>query len=176
MTGPRQKRESKVKSFFGKFKGSSTKAKEEKERKELENPTLTKGEKAAEAAETTAAEGRAGDGKALVAEPSNDMTTTGTAGVIARDNSPSPRAVSPVSATESARIFESDPPGGVSEELRGRAGRESALSNDNEDFEEAKDKFDEDDGGLKAPEAVAGSRLGKDESPARSSSKFQEEL
>ena len=62
-----------------------------------------------------------------------------------------------------------------SEGVRGRGRRSMGKSDSNDDeFEEAKDKFDESD--LAVPQTMTGRTSQGDSSPARTSSKFMEEL
>lgn len=70
------------------------------------------------------------------------------------------RSISPPTPRDSAEM------------ARGRA-RQSATS-DNDEFEEAKDQFDADD--LAVPQTMTGRTSQGDNSPARTSSKFTEEL
>lgn len=164
-TGPKTKRDSRVKSLLGKFKRSSTKAEEEKQKQEEEeNHSPSKGERAAEeaaklkggpapavdAGEAKTSADTDADKNDLYSAPSNanvnepsNTTTTG-APTLPNPIASRSRSVSPISAptSPSAKAFVSPPEGaGVSEELRGRVVSSGSRPSGDE-FEEAMDRFD----------------------------------
>jgi len=171
------RRDSRVKGFFGKFRRSS-----QIQSKVNATTSTTKRDTAASGgAQTFESQNGAralGSGRPFTSE-GTAVASNGTGVGLAQtrvDNNgglysePSNEGVAP-KGKERQRLSDVSAVSNEAELKRGRTGRSDDSS---EEFEEARDKFDDDK--LAAPGTGFASHSKEDESPARASSKFQEEL
>ena len=156
------KRDSRVRSWLGKLKRSS-----KHNRSSSFESGATESSTSAKGGEKDDKEGEAGLCSHFQ-EATHDEKEDGTSGAFDKDKmggreepeKEKERSISPPTPRDSAEM------------VRGREdNRASLLTSNDEEWEEAKDKFDESD--LRVPDSVTGKGEG---SPARTSSKFTEEL